>query len=158
MTPAQNALKFIGKTFSFNLGKWQIEPTYWQAAVIVVLIFLLVITLAHLRHTYVHWSVQKPSLAFMFYGFIFALILEGFLLLSGRTLFTEVIGWKSAPKPIGTALDAGRAKLSEVLGTQGVQIPDSLADEKQKAETVLSGYQSLSQEDAEKVKELICKP
>jgi hypothetical protein len=80
MNPAQNVGGFISKTFSFNLGKWQIEPTYWQAAIILVLVFLLIFSLAHLRHTYVHWSVQNPSLAFLFYGFIFALILKVFLM------------------------------------------------------------------------------
>jgi hypothetical protein len=158
MNPVQNAIGFIGKTFSFTLGKWQIEPTYWQAGVIILLIFLLIVTLAHLRHTYVHWSVQKPSIAFMFYGFIFALLLEGFLLLSGRTLFTEVIGWKNAPKPISTALDAGREKLVKVLGTENAKVPESEASGVPTSNSIISSYQSLSSEDSVKVKEFICKP
>lgn len=158
MNPIQSFLAIIGKTFSFNIGNFQIEPTYWQAVAIVVLIFLLIITLAHLRHTYVHWSVQKPSIAFMFYGFIFAVILEGFMILSGRTLFTEVFGWKNAPKPISTVIDAGRSKLVEVLGAQSVAVPESNASVNQTSDSVISSIKSLSNEDLQKVKTYICKP
>lgn len=157
MNPVQNATGFIGKTFSFTVGRWQIEPTYWQAGAIIVLVFLLIISLAHLRHTYVHWSVQKPSLAFLFYGFIFALILEGFLLLSGRTLFTEVIGWKTAPKPISTLLDAGRAKLVQVLGAQS-SVPVSEASSNPTSNSIITNYQALTSEEANKVKDFVCKP
>ena len=101
-------LSFISKTFNFKLGNLDIAPTYWQAIAIVFLLFLLVFTLARVRYLYIHWSLGKNSIAFLFWGFILALILEGFLIIGGKTVLTEVLGWQDVPKPINTALDLGR--------------------------------------------------
>ena len=42
-----------GPTFSFSVGQYDIAPTYITAGLIVFLLFLLVLTLARLRHMYV---------------------------------------------------------------------------------------------------------
>lgn len=152
------ATKFLNKSFgTYNVRGWYIEPTYWQAGAIVFLIFLLVVTLARLRHLYVHWSVSKPAVSFIFYGFLLALIVEGFLILSGRTLFTELLGWKSAPKPISTVLDIGRNELVDVLGTTE-EIPSSYAEEKPTYKSVIERFESLPSEERVKVTDFICKP
>ena len=122
-----NPLKFLTKTFSFSVGKFDLAPQYWTVVAIIFLLFLLVLTLARLRYMYIHWSIAKPSLAMIFWGFLLAIIIEGFFLISGRTLLTEILGWENAPKPISTVLDAGRAKLVNVLG-ENEQIPDSQAE------------------------------
>lgn len=149
-------LNFINQTFKFKVGSMNIAPTYWQAATIVFLLFLLVFTLARLRWLYVHWSMGKGSFAMITWGFVLALVVEGFLMISGRTLFTELLGWKNAPKPISTVLNIGRDKLVDVLGTQD-EIPSSFAGEKG-SDGVVSVYQSLSSSEAEKVKQVICTP
>ena len=107
--------EIFNKTFKFDVGKLQIEPSYWQAAAIVFLVFLLILTLARLRHMYVGWSLKSflPSIVF---GFILAIIVEGFLIVGGKTLFIDIMGWENAPKPISTLLDIGRTKLVKVLG------------------------------------------
>ena len=130
---------FIGKTFSFNVGQLEIEPTYWQVAAIVFLLFALVWTLARLTHMYVAWSLGKSSVSMLFWGFLLTLILEGFLLIGGRTLLTEVLGWKNAPKPIGTALDIGRERLVDVLGVTE-EIPQSMAKENSTSESVILDF------------------
>ena len=93
----------------------------------------------------------------LFWGFLLALILEGFLIVGGRTLLTEVVGWKNAPKPILSALDAGRNKLVDVLGVTD-QIPISTAREDPTLYDVISDFQSLSPDEAEKVRSMICQP
>ena len=152
-----NPVQFIQKTFSFQVRGWQIEPTYWQAAAIVFLLFLLVITLARVRFLFLHWSLGKQNISMIFWGFLLALIVEGFLLIGGRTIFTEILGWKNAPKPISTALDAGRAKLVTVLGMTD-EIPTSNANEPSTYQSVLDDYQSLSEHDAQMAKDFICRP
>ena len=99
-----NIVDYINKTFSFNIGKISIAPTYWQAGAILFLIFLLVLSLARLRHMYVGWSL-KGFVPNLLLGFFLALIVEGFLIISGRTLLTSLVGWENAPKPISTAID-----------------------------------------------------
>ena len=93
----------------------------------------------------------------IFWGFMLALVLEGFLILSGRTILTEIIGWDNAPKPLSTALDMGREKLVDVLGEQS-EIPVSSADEKSNYQSVLGNYENLGDEDKDLVKSFICKP
>jgi hypothetical protein len=112
-------------------------------------------TLARMRYLYVHWNLSRTSISFLFYGFLFALILEGFMIIGGRTLFTEILGWKSAPKPISTLLDASREKLVDVLGVTE-EIPSSYAQEPPTYQSVVGDYESLSLDEKETVKTFIC--
>lgn len=154
----QNVLKLLNKSFGvYNIKGIDIEPTYWMAIVIVVLIFMLLFTLARVRYLYVHWNLSKTSIAFLFYGFLFALILEGFFILGGRTLFTEVVGWENAPKPISTLLETGREKLVDVLGVTE-EIPASFAQEQPTYQSVVGSYENLSIEEKESVRDFICNP
>ena len=92
-----------------------------------------------------------------FWGFVITLILEGFFILSGRTILTEVLGWKNAPKPISVALDAGRNRLRNVLGKQD-EIPSSEAKSLPTSQDVILDYQVLPQSQMEEVKDFVCKP
>jgi hypothetical protein len=153
-----NPLQFLGKSFGiYEVRGVYIEPTYWMAIVIFLLLFLLVFTLARMRYLYVHWSMGKSAVAFTAWGFLLAIIIEGFLIIGGRTLFTEIVGWDKAPKPVSTALDSGREKLIDVLGVTE-PIPESIASEKPKASTVLRDYESLTSSDAAQVRKFICEP
>jgi len=67
------------------------------------------------------------------------------------------VGWKNAPKPILNVLDAGRDKLVDVLGVTD-QIPISTAREDPSVDGVISGFQSLSPDEAEEVRSMICRP
>jgi len=141
----------------FRLGELQFSPSYIQAGAIVFLLFLLVLTLARLRYMFVNWSIGKSGIAMLFWGFLLALILEGFLIIGGRTLFTEILGWKNAPRPIVDALDAGRNRLVDVLGVTD-QIPASTAHEGPVLDSVISAFQNLSPDEAEKARSIICQP
>ena len=147
-------LDWLTRGFDLNLGSLTIPVAYWEAVAIVVLIFLLILVLAQYRRHYVDWSL-KGSAVGVFFGFLLALILEGFLLIGGRTALTEVVGWKNAPKPLSIALDSGRAKLIQVLGVQD-QIPSSLAKENVTVQSAIETLQSLNPDDQKKVKSLFC--
>jgi len=153
-----NPLSFFNRTLGvYKIKNFYIEPTYWQAAAIVFLVFLLILTIARVRWLYIHWSLGKSSIAMLFWGFLLALVIEGLLIVSGRTLLTEVIGWKNAPKPISTALDVGREKLVDVLGEQST-IPLSSAGEFPTFQSVVGDYEKLPSEDKEDFKNYICIP
>ena len=145
---------FLRKTFSFNIGSWNIRPEYWQAITIVVLLFLIIWTIARWRHLYVKWNMQGflPSVAF---GFILTLLVEGFFLIGGRTMLTELLGWENAPKPISTALDEGRARLVEVLG-ESAEIPSAEAGEKPTKESILNDISLLEQTEKEELLSTMC--
>jgi hypothetical protein len=150
------AVGFLLKNFEFKLGSFTIAPTYWQAGAIVFLLFLLVITLAQVRRHFMEWSI-RGSLFGIFLGFLLALILEGFLILGGKTALTEILGWKNAPKPISNALNTGRAKLINVLGIT-TAVPSSKADDRPSYQSVIQNFQSLNPSDAQKARFIICSP
>jgi hypothetical protein len=145
--------QLISKTFSLRLGNFDLAPTYWQAAAIVALLFLLVWTLARLRHMYVNWAIGKSAVAFLFWGFLLATVVEGFLILGGKTIFTEILGWDNAPKPIGVVLDAGRAKLIKTLGMSD-EIPQSQGAPTY--QSIVGDFEGLSSDDKETVRSFIC--
>lgn len=130
--------------------------SYLQAGAIIFLIFFLVLSLAQLRRHYVDMSF-KGAVFGIFFGFLLALFLEGFLIIGGRTAITEVLGWKNAPKPLSVALDAGREKLIKVLGITD-KIPLSNAQEVTSVDNAVSVLQSLNPADVKKVKALFCQP
>lgn len=144
------------KSLDFELGGVSFSPSVYEAITIVFLLFVLVLTFARLRHLYIRWSFSGWP-AYFFMGFLFALVLEGFLILGGRTFLTVILGWRNAPKPVLTVLDAGRDKLVNVLGVQD-EIPESQAGESPSIESVVSGFQSLNPEEAQEARSQICEP
>lgn len=149
-------LKLMNKSMGvYNVGGIELEFTLWMVMVLVLLAFMLLFTIARVRYLYVHWNLSRTSLSFLFYGFLFALILEGFFIISGRTLFTEILGWDNAPKPISTILDSSKEKLVDVLGVTE-EIPSSYAQEPPTFQGVLGDYEDLSVEDRESIKNFIC--
>lgn len=146
----------FAKTFDFNLGNLNFSPSYLHALGIVFLIFLLILTLARIRRTYVSWNLGSAG-STMFIGFVLALILEGFLILGGRTILTEMLGWENAPKPIKNALTISREKLVEVLGVTD-EIPSSYAEEEPNLYDFITEFQRLSPEEAEEFRSMVCQP
>lgn len=142
---------------SFTVYGVDVYPTYWEAATIVLLIFLLIFTLARMRYLYVHWHLSKTSLAMMFWGFVLTVILEGFLWLSGRTVLTTMLGWKNPPKPVAATLTTGREHLREVLG-ETAEIDSAKAKDPPTYQSVVFDYKELSDSDKETVQKFVCKP
>lgn len=151
-----NLPEVFKKTIDLNFGNFTFSPSYIQAGAIVLLLFLLVLTLARVRRLYVNWNLSGAS-SMIVIGFVLALILEGFLLIGGRTMLTEILGWENAPKPIKNALVVGRAKMVKVLGVTE-EIPDSYADDIPDLYDIVTEFQSLNSDDAEKFRSMICVP
>jgi len=129
-------------------GEYSIPPTYVQAGAIIFLTFLLVVSLAQFRQHFVKWSL-KGGLLGLFFGFLLTLLLEGFLLVNGRTALVSVLGWENAPKPFSTALDLGKERLTNVLG---------VANEVKTSTDVIQDLQSLNPVEIKKVRSIICTP
>ena len=148
--------QILGNSFQFNVGNLNISTSFVQAGAILVLLFLLVLSLASFRRRLVGWSL-KGALFGLFFGFLLALIIEGFLVVGGRTAITEIAGWKNAPQPIQAALDAGRAKLVQVLGVTE-EVPPSVAKENPTVEDAINIFQSLDPSESTKVRKMLCEP
>ncbi len=150
------SIQILFKTFDLNLGKLTLPIAYWQAGAIIFLTFLLIVVMAQYRHHTVDWSL-KGGLIGIFFGFLLALILEGFLLIGGRTALTGVLGWKNAPAPLAHVLEAGRSKLIQVLGVQ-TAVPSSYAQENSTVQGALETIQNLNPQDLKSVKGILCTP
>lgn len=146
----------LGESIDLNFGGISFSPSLLQAGAIVALVFLLLLSVAQLRRHFIDWSV-KGALFGIFIGFFLALILEGFLIIGGRTALTELLGWKTPPKPIANVLEAGRAKLISVLGVTD-EIPSSEAVVNPTSDDAIEILQTLDPTEVVKVKNLICTP
>ncbi len=145
----QNFFEFFSK-IDFDLGQNQTK-----AILIAGLFFLAVVLFAYIRKYFVKSTLDGVLLG-IFFGFLLTLLLEGFLLIAGKTAVTELLGWEKAPKPISTALDLGRERLKNVLGEER-EIPISNAKDPV-YEDAISVYQSLDPLEQQKVKKIICAP
>lgn len=142
--------------FNLNLGKLSFSVSHAQAALIIFLVFILILLMAQFRRHFFDWSI-KGAVFGIFFGFLLALVLEGFLIIGGRTALTGILGWKNAPAPISLALDAGRNKLIQVLGIKD-QVPSSFAKEDTTVAGAIELLQSLTPTDIKKVKTIFCQP
>lgn len=148
----------LNKTFkTFKVGNLNIDATYWEAITIIILIFLLIFTLARLRFLYVHWSMGKNAFAMLFWGVVLTIILEGFMMLSGRTLFTEILGMRNVPKPFSTLLAIGRQKFTDVLGQEST-VPYSSADYSLNSDQMYTLYSKMDQSESQRFREILCQP
>lgn len=148
--------QFVSENFNIDFLHIDFSSGSWKAIAIVVLLFALVFAMANFRRHMIDWSL-KGAVFGVFFGFLFALILEGFLIVGGKTALTEVLGWKNAPKPLQLAIDSGRNQLLDVLGVS-TQIPSSVAKENIETDDVVDVLQSLNPTQMNQVKALICKP
>lgn len=146
----------LGESFELNFGSFSFAPTILQAGAIVLLVFIFLLLMAQVRRHFIDWSM-KGAIFGIFIGFLLALVLEGFLIVGGKTAFSELLGWKNPPKPIANILDMGRGKLVDVLGVVD-EIPSSFADTKVSQDEAIKILQSLDPTEIKKVKALICAP
>ncbi|MBI3282446.1 hypothetical protein HYZ70_00005, partial [Candidatus Curtissbacteria bacterium] len=134
MNPAQ----ILSQNLNLNIGQIPVSTSMLQAGLIVFLLFLLILSLAQFRRHLLDWSI-KGAIFGIFFGFLLALFVEGFLIIGGKTAITELLGWKNAPQPILSLLDSGRAKVVDVLGVSTTQITSSTAKEKSSVDKVIEG-------------------
>lgn len=146
----------LSNRLSLSFGQFSFSPSYLQAGLIIGLLFLLIISLAQFRRHMLDWSI-KGAVFGIFFGFLLALFLEGFLVVGGKTAITELLGWKNAPKPILSAIDAGRTKLVQVLGISD-EISSSVAKEDPTVEEAIGIFQSLDPSESRRARTLICEP
>ncbi len=148
--------QYLPQNLNVNLANISFSPSYLQAGLIVVLLFILLLTMAQVRRHLLTWSL-KGALFGIFLGFLLVLFLEGFLVIGGKTAITEVLGWKNAPQPILGFIEVGRSRMAEVLGVK-TQIPLSNAKEQGTIEGLIDYFQSLNPSQQSKIKTIICAP
>lgn len=119
-----SALEFAFRTFSFKIGGFTLSPNYITAFLLIMLIFMLVFTMARMHHLFIKWSFKGSAMGVLI-GFVLALVIEGFFIVSGSTVLTATLGWKNAPKPIANLLDESRVKLQKNVCTPEASEEDS---------------------------------
>jgi hypothetical protein len=140
-------VKILTPRFNLNIGKFSLPIPYFEAALVVLLIFVLILSFAQFRRHTVNWSL-KGILFGTFFGFVLALTIEAFLIINGKTFLIGVLGWKNAPAPISLVLDVGRSKLVQVLGTN---------TQTTNVDGTIQLLQSLNPADVKKVKAIFCR-
>lgn len=149
-------VRFLSNEFTLTFNNFSLPVKYWEILGIIILLFLLVLLLGQARRKMSNWSLRGVIFG-VFFGFLLALTMEGFLLIGGKTALSEVFGWKNPPAPVAQALDVGRGQLVKVLGAE-TQIPSANAMTTSSATSIIENYQSLTSSDASRVKNIICRP
>ena len=91
-----------------------VASNVWIAGGIIALIFAFVLVLAYMSRSFMSWSLSGFGIGFVI-GILVALIVEGFLLIGGKSIITAGLGVKNAPAPIQNILDSGHKQLLEAL-------------------------------------------
>ncbi len=99
---------------NLHIGKITIAPNIWQAAAIIALVFALILVLAYMSRNFLEWSLSGFGIGLLI-GFILAVVLEGFLIIGGKTVVTGLLSWKNAPPQVQNVLNEGHAKLLDTL-------------------------------------------
>jgi|GEM_PF-622451 len=139
----------------FNLpGGFVFSPTYLQAGIVILCLFLFIFTFSLVQRHQTQLTIKgvMPGIAL---GFTLALLIEAIFLVGGKTVITELLGWKNAPKPISNAIEISRSRFVEVLGINST-VPEGKAKEKFRAEELMQRYEELSNSEKENLKRLIC--
>lgn len=97
-----------------HIAGLSIQPNVWQAAVIVGLILIFLLGLSLISRNFMHHSPHGIWIGILV-GFIFAITLEGLLLINGKTILTSLLMVRNAPRPVQNVLDVGHKQLLEVL-------------------------------------------
>lgn len=150
IAPLQNTLNSTLSSFNIN-----IPDNIGLVALIITLSFVLVVTLSLARRHFLDYSIKGAGFGVVI-GFVLALILEGFLLVGGRTAFTEIIGWENPPKPIAFVINTGTTRLQKVLGAN-IEVPSSDAAISS-PQSFINSFARFSSEDKDIVRENICRP
>jgi hypothetical protein len=154
---SQQVVPAITSEVPINVANVSFSAQAWQVGAIVFLLFLLIITMASMRHHMLHWATKGAGFGIAL-GFVLALVLEGFLLLGGRTALTAVFAWKNAPEPVAQVLDSSRQKFMQVLGEQ-TQVPEiNAAPPRSTIDDALDSYRQLNPTQAQEFIEKICAP
>lgn len=128
----------------------------FQAAVIVVTVFLIAVLLGVTRRHIVSWTMSGAWFGFVF-GIIFILGLEATFLVGGRTALFEATVNEKAPPQLRAFLEDGKRNLVRVLGLTTEEIPTSVAQELPSSQSILNDFQSLSSLESETVRSAICR-
>ncbi|SRR5258708_4989365 len=99
---------------NLHIGKVVISSNIWQAGLIIILVFVLILVLAYMSRNFLEWSLSGFGIGLVI-GFILAIVLEGFLLIGGKTVITGLLSWKTAPPIVANVLNSGHQRLLDVL-------------------------------------------
>lgn len=139
----------------FNLpGGFVFSPTYLQAGVVVLCLFLFIFAFGLMQRHQTQLTMKGivPGIAL---GFTLALLIEAILLVGGKTVITELLGWKDAPKPISSAIEISRSHFVEVLGVNS-SVPEGNAQNKLGTDGIMQSYEELSEKEKKSLQKLIC--
>lgn len=126
-----------------------------QAVVIIIGVFLITLVLGLARHHMLAWSIKGAGFGIVM-GAVLMLVLEGILLVGGKTAVGEIVKNTSTPENVRVFLQKNMSELASQIGTE----PGTLgaASEQTGPEVIISEFKNLESLEREKVQEAICKP
>ena len=131
------------------------QSPYLKIILVVVLSFVLLLVLARTRKVFIEHAVRGGVFGFVL-GMVFILMVDLIIIvgLSDKTKLQKITSGEAGPEIVKEVALSGLVNLSKVLGAQTI-LPTrrSLT-----AKDIISDFISLSDSEAEKVRDLLCPP
>lgn len=139
--------------FLVNFGSF-VSPQYQQALIIGIGVFLIILLLGVTRRHMLNWSIKGAWFGVVF-GIVVTLLVQGLLLVGGKTAVVEVVRNEKTPKNVRVFLQENITELAQSLASE----PKTLgAQEELNFQDFIDGFSTLPKKDQQKVKNLICEP
>lgn len=146
-------------SFAYNLISQlgvSIPPGILQVALIGTGVFLFTLLLGLARHHMLAWSIKGAWFGFLL-GMVLLLILEGFLLVGGKTAISELVKNKRTPENVRVFLEKNMTELAQSLSNNPKALGASTKSGNPSASFV-SQFENLPRGEQDAVKEEICQP
>ncbi|MBI4058882.1 hypothetical protein HY404_01425 [Candidatus Microgenomates bacterium] len=131
-----------------------IAPQLKQAVLIIGGIFLVALLLGVTRHHMLEWSIKGAGFGILL-GVVLTLVVEGFLLVGGRTAVAEVLRNKNTPVAIRSFIQDNMMQLAQAIGS-----PPQVLNAATSATSgeVVENFNNLSVKEQSKARTQICAP
>jgi len=131
------------------------QSPYLKIILVVVLSFVLLLVLARTRRVFIEHAVGGGVFGFVL-GMVFILMVDLIIIvgLSDKTKLQKITSGEAGPEIVKEVALSGLVNLSKVLGAQTI-LP---ARRSLTAKDIINDFLSLSDAEAEKVRDLLCPP
>ena len=131
------------------------KSPYLKIILVVVLSFVLLLVLAHTRKIFIEHALRGGVFGFIL-GMVLILMVDLIIIvgLSDKTKLQKITSGTAGPEIVKEVALSGLVNLSKVLGAQTI-LP---ARRSLTAKDIINDFLSLSDSEAEKVRDLLCPP
>lgn len=126
-----------------------------QGILIIIGVFFVTLLLGLTRHHMLSWSMKGAGFGVVA-GMLLTLVLEGLLLVGGKTAVAEIVRNESAPPAVRVFLQKNMSELADLIGPESTTL--GTASVKGVPEGLVTEYKKLTSQEQTQVRNAVCAP